>query len=90
MKTVATILGATLVILGIASLYLWQELRTQREQNTTRMARVTALESAHSKGSMVAQQVIDGTRAATLDPVPAAQTEPAPAGPEARDQTAAR
>jgi hypothetical protein len=72
MKKVAIALGAALVIAGVVATYLGQELRTQREQNSTAIARVTALENRNSTGSMAAVPVGDGVQAAALIPATAA------------------
>jgi hypothetical protein len=90
MKKLAIVLGATLMVVGIAGMHLWQELRAQREQNRTEIARVTALESEHSKDLGVAQPASGGLQAATWNHATATQTEQHSAVPATRDQSATR
>lgn len=89
MKKLVPVLGATLMILAIAAIYLWQELQTQREQNEETMAWLTSLESGNPE-SRDAPFAEDGTLAAATATVPGAQSGVAPAVPASREQSAGR
>ncbi len=89
MKKLATGLGVTLVIIGIAAVYLWRELDTQRQLNAAAVTRVTALESMHPAESVVASGVA-GMQAAAVMPAPAAQAGQVSTAPAARGQSASR
>jgi hypothetical protein len=78
MKKLAMVLGAMLVVAGVAAIYLWQELRSQHERNSEAMARVTMLESASPAGPVGAPSLSEGTQAASS---PALVTQAGPAAP---------
>jgi hypothetical protein len=85
MNKLATALGALLVAIGIAAIFLWQEVRAQRAQNAAGMTHLAALESRHPDP---AAQPDHGSPTATAQV--AVTTANAGQAPAPRDPSASR